>query len=239
MVWRPRRWNTDNRGPSNSPSSRRALGILNDWDMSSRVVRYPGVASVVTMVTNDSSLVAKADALTNRTGTVPFMALDLLNEDGPTPKHLYRHDLESFLWILIWAAVHYDIPNKKNLSASQSEIDEELKIWDEGTHEQVWACKRALLRRVSNGSPRSSNSDSDFRDVLDRVRPEFQKLRTEWIVPLIRMFHRAYNELRYVDVDEETCGGIITFDAFMATINRKPRLVPSRDEDGWSSCIIA
>ncbi|KAF8621877.1 hypothetical protein AX15_007434 [Amanita polypyramis BW_CC] len=136
MVWRPRRRNIDNHGSSNLPSNGRALGILNDWDMSSHVVRYPGVASVVTMVTNDPSLAAEAEALTNRTGTVPFMALDLLDEDGPTPTHLYRHDLESFLWILIWAAVHYDIPNKKNLSASQNKIDEELKIWDEGTREQ-------------------------------------------------------------------------------------------------------
>ena len=231
MVWRPKGHRTDKQ-------RRRALGILNDWDMSSRVERYPGMASVVTMVTNDPSRVAEAEALNNRTGTVPFMALDLLTEDGPVPKHLYRHDLESFLWVLIWAAVHYDIPNKKNLSGPQDEIDRELRIWDEGTREEVRSCKRALMRKVCGGSPRHS-SDSDVEDVLDRVRPEFRRLKTEWIIPLIRMFYRAYNELRYTDVDEETCGGIVTFERFMATIDRKSRLVPCRD-DGWgSSCTIA
>ena len=236
MVWRPKCHRIDKQGSSHPASRRRALGILNDWDMSSRVVRYPGMASVVTMVTSDPSRVAEAEALNNRTGTVPFMALDLLTEDGPVPKHLYRHDLESFLWVLIWAAVHYDIPNKKNMSASQDEIDRELRIWDEGTREEVRSCKRALMRKVCGASPCHS-SDSDVEDVLDRVRPEFRRLKTEWIIPLIRMFYRAFNELRYTDVDEGTCGGIVTFERFMATIDRKPRLVPCR-EDGWGSCII-
>ncbi|KAK2462244.1 hypothetical protein APHAL10511_005740 [Amanita phalloides] len=238
MVWRPKRHSSDNHGYNHFATHGRALGILNDWDMSSRVVRYPGMASVVTMVTNDPSLAADVEALNNRTGTVPFMALDLLVEDGPVPRHLYRHDLESFLWILIWAAVHYDIPNKKNLSTSEQEIDPELKIWDEGTREDVWSCKRALLRRVGGGGSARHSSESDVEDVLDRFRPEFRKVKTEWIIPLIRMFHRAYNELRYTDVDEETCGGIVTFDTFMTAVNRKPRLVPSHNEDGWGSCII-
>ena len=39
-----------------------------------------------------------------RTGTLPFMAIDLLEEeywDGEVA-HLYRHDLEGFIWILPW-----------------------------------------------------------------------------------------------------------------------------------------
>ncbi|TCD68350.1 hypothetical protein EIP91_010988 [Steccherinum ochraceum] len=36
-----------------------------------------------------------------RTGTGPFMALDILTY-GITPQHLYRHDLESFFWMLVW-----------------------------------------------------------------------------------------------------------------------------------------
>ncbi|KAM6496760.1 hypothetical protein JOM56_007233 [Amanita muscaria] len=236
MVWRPRRGGTVGSPGSTSPSSHtRAFGILNDWDMATHIAQYSGVASVVTMVTNDPS--PEVDALKNRTGTVPFMALDLLTDDGPTPRHLYRHDLESFLWILIWAAVHYDIPNKRNLSAIPGKIDKELKIWDQGTREEVWACKRALLRRVSGGSSRCSN-DGDLTDVLDRVRPEFQKLKSEWIIPLIHLFYRAYNELRYTDVDEETCGGLVTFATFMAALKRTPRLATSSSEDGWSSCII-
>ncbi|EUC60699.1 hypothetical protein RSOL_361000, partial [Rhizoctonia solani AG-3 Rhs1AP] len=35
-----------------------------------------------------------------RTGTLPFMAIDLLVE--APPPHLYRHDLESFFYVLVW-----------------------------------------------------------------------------------------------------------------------------------------
>lgn len=37
----------------------------------------------------------------SRAGTGPFMAVDLL-EDTSIPRHLYRHDLESFFWVLTW-----------------------------------------------------------------------------------------------------------------------------------------
>ncbi|KEP48718.1 kinase domain protein [Rhizoctonia solani 123E] len=36
----------------------------------------------------------------HRTGTLPFMAIDLLV--GAPPPHLYRHDLESFFYVLVW-----------------------------------------------------------------------------------------------------------------------------------------
>ena len=37
---------------------------------------------------------------TDRTGTIPFMALQLL-EGGPVI-HLFRHDAESFIWLFLW-----------------------------------------------------------------------------------------------------------------------------------------
>lgn len=43
----------------------------------------------------------------NRTGTRPFMALDLLKEIASPPKQIYRHDLESFYWLLLWIACRY------------------------------------------------------------------------------------------------------------------------------------
>ena len=36
-----------------------------------------------------------------RTGTGPFMAIELLQQRS-APRHLYRHDLESFFWVLAW-----------------------------------------------------------------------------------------------------------------------------------------
>ncbi|KAF9461562.1 hypothetical protein BDZ94DRAFT_1136602, partial [Collybia nuda] len=39
-----------------------------------------------------------------RTGTVPYMAIDLLGEEYSNGKkeRLYRHDVEAFFWVLVW-----------------------------------------------------------------------------------------------------------------------------------------
>src|SRR2546423_13946886 len=41
----------------------------------------------------------------NRTGTMEFMAINVLRRSGP---HSYRDDLESFLYVLIWICVMYE-----------------------------------------------------------------------------------------------------------------------------------
>jgi len=66
------------------------IGVLNDYDLSS-------LANALGPRGNE------------RTGTVPFMALDLLTERGQRGQveHLYRHDLESFIWVLPWVVLRY------------------------------------------------------------------------------------------------------------------------------------
>jgi hypothetical protein len=66
------------------------VGVLNDYDLS----------SLATVHGPDGN---------ERTGTVPFMALDLLTAKGQRGevKHLYRHDLESFMWVLVWISLRY------------------------------------------------------------------------------------------------------------------------------------
>ncbi|KAG1826528.1 hypothetical protein EV424DRAFT_1599821 [Suillus variegatus] len=66
------------------------IGVLNDYDLSS--------------LADDSGPRGN-----ERTGTVPFMALDLLTEEGQIGevKHLYRHDLESFMWCIAWISLRY------------------------------------------------------------------------------------------------------------------------------------
>ncbi|KAL1716268.1 hypothetical protein EV715DRAFT_205636 [Schizophyllum commune] len=62
--------------------------ILNDWDISTDV-REPGQH--------------------RRIGTVEFMAVSLLTARGPyrTIQHLYRHDLEALIWVLVWTIACY------------------------------------------------------------------------------------------------------------------------------------
>jgi len=63
---------------------RRKVGVLNDFDLS-RFADQKGASGQ------------------DNTGTLPFMALDLLSEEGllgEIPRH-YRHEAESFAWCLI------------------------------------------------------------------------------------------------------------------------------------------
>ena len=62
------------------------VGIVNDFDLATRVDRS---------TTNN-----------DRTGTIPFMAIDLLDGglDDRIPR-LYRHDMESFIWVLAYITV--------------------------------------------------------------------------------------------------------------------------------------
>jgi hypothetical protein len=66
------------------------IGVLNDYDLSS-------LANVLCPQGNE------------RTGTVPFMALELLTAKAQRGevKHLYRHDLESFMWVFAWIFLRY------------------------------------------------------------------------------------------------------------------------------------
>lgn len=63
-------------------------GILNDFDLA---------------VMNNN--LAKSSL--ERTGTLPFMALALLKNPTNLP-HLFRHDVESLFYVLVWIAVQYD-----------------------------------------------------------------------------------------------------------------------------------
>ncbi|KAG2131321.1 hypothetical protein DEU56DRAFT_717782, partial [Suillus clintonianus] len=66
------------------------MGVLNDCDLSS-LANVPGPQG------------------NERTGTVPFMAFDLLTARAQRGevKHLYRHDMESFVWVFIWICFRY------------------------------------------------------------------------------------------------------------------------------------
>ncbi|KAF9236277.1 hypothetical protein BU15DRAFT_77121 [Melanogaster broomeanus] len=69
----------------------KVIGVLNDYDLAS-------------LKTSKNPLGYE------RTGTIPFMAIDLLvaNSRDGTVKHLYRHDMESFIWVFIWICFQYE-----------------------------------------------------------------------------------------------------------------------------------
>ncbi|KAI0064345.1 hypothetical protein BV25DRAFT_1914541 [Artomyces pyxidatus] len=67
------------------------VGVLNDWDLA----HIQGFAPTLGTL--------------EKTGTLPFMPLDLLKLGyfNGEKEHLYRHDLESLIWILPWTLMRY------------------------------------------------------------------------------------------------------------------------------------
>ncbi|KAG1857266.1 hypothetical protein C8R48DRAFT_607377 [Suillus tomentosus] len=67
----------------------RVIGVLNDYDLSS--------------IQDDC---ARGN---ERTGMIPFMAIDLLRLSAidDAVEHVYRHDAESFIWVFVWVCLRY------------------------------------------------------------------------------------------------------------------------------------
>ncbi|KAH6901571.1 hypothetical protein BKA70DRAFT_1568397 [Coprinopsis sp. MPI-PUGE-AT-0042] len=99
-------------------------GVVNDWDMASAL---------------DETNQVPMSSTQHRTGTLPFMSIDLL-ERAP-PRHYYRHDLESFFYILLWAVVRYDIQNGK-----RRPLPESLSDWSSPDLRTAHSFKSHLLK---------------------------------------------------------------------------------------------
>ncbi|KAJ7265409.1 hypothetical protein B0H12DRAFT_1004403, partial [Mycena haematopus] len=80
-------------------------------DISRNNVMCRRIGGKVHGVLNDFDLAVSRDALSDstskqRTGTLPYMALDLLRP-GPPPLHIYRFDLESLFYVMVCIIYQY------------------------------------------------------------------------------------------------------------------------------------
>jgi len=75
------------------PTTKR--GVLNDWDL-----------SYACCFGSDAGHVVGGE----KTGTLPFMVLDLLTEEAGkgNVQRLYRHDPKAFIWILPWVFLQFE-----------------------------------------------------------------------------------------------------------------------------------
>lgn len=104
----------------------RVFGVINDFDLAL-----------------DRNRTTSTHSPPDRTGTPVFMAVELQDQSHPSVKHLYRHDLESFFWILYWVTRRYDHdPERNNLRELETEVLEELLSEDSRL---VYKQKRLVL----------------------------------------------------------------------------------------------
>ncbi|KAK0436466.1 hypothetical protein EV421DRAFT_1832480, partial [Armillaria borealis] len=136
--------------------------ILNDFDLA--VVMKPG----------DISPQKKGF---ERTGTRPFMALKLLRKANGEVRRMYRHDLESFAWCLLWCAMAEDFP-RKAIHGSLRDVyvykfvmadDVRAKTAKSG-FQSIWNCVVEWVHALALGSFEvGEDEDEDGRKFVEQL----------------------------------------------------------------------
>lgn len=92
-----------------------------------RVDKEEGVMGVL----NDYDLASTEEIATGNecTGTVPFMAVALLEDKALQGKikHTYEDEAESFIWVLVWISLRYDSGRLRKLTRGRP-FDEWLRV---------------------------------------------------------------------------------------------------------------
>ncbi|KAF8958358.1 hypothetical protein BDZ97DRAFT_1762234 [Flammula alnicola] len=134
----------------------------------------------------------------HRTGTLPFMAIELLTglEDGEEQKP--RHDLESFFYVLLWICWHYAGPNnaeRQNFDIMQTHI----KTWIAAdTFEEVGDIKGLAMTSAAGAFDKAILRL--FAPYFEDLKPCVEKLRK-------KMFPELNTDIEYqdvIDILEET-----------------------------------
>ncbi|KAJ7767986.1 hypothetical protein DFH07DRAFT_808337 [Mycena maculata] len=166
----------------------KVYGVLNDYDLALRLNDEPPSTSK------------------QRTGTKPYMAIDLLVPEPPY--HLPRHDLESFLYVLVFLTCQIkgsklakwgdltmdDLRDKKNTAITQEEFPstknhfESFSTWitDISTLFGTGFNNRRLHRVGVERAKRTGSSPLSFDDVTLGDSVTFDKFAEILEVPIIQ-----------------------------------------------------
>ncbi|KAF8465154.1 hypothetical protein DFH94DRAFT_639862 [Russula ochroleuca] len=153
------------------------LGVLNDYDLAHLEGR-------------------SRPSGTKCTGTMPFMALDLLTKEAWEGKiaRLYRHDCESFAWVLLWICCRYD-DGEEIRNAPLGELKTHdywdcfvkkfsifrtiVEITPTASYERFWPAARSLLiwpqlhrfdRDLRRAMERDATSEPEIDEVVNTCR---------------------------------------------------------------------
>ncbi|KAH9939901.1 hypothetical protein B0H21DRAFT_893800 [Amylocystis lapponica] len=176
-----------------------------------------------------------------RTGTGPFIALDILLEDEP-PLYRYRHELESLFFLLSYVCAVFD-PAKHHFGP--------FNAWERGSLDDIAKAKSFFY-----------TSRKSFKSSFDHSHEDFRLLVDDWVTPLWELFSGAAVNRIQIDSllgrrDTQASKGMdgmvatldveigllvtawqktITYDAFMDCLGLPPHL-PT--EPSCPSCDVA
>ena len=184
----------------------RVYGVLTDFDLSSWV---------------DSLNSDYKKTSQQRTGTPPYMAHELLG--GSSPIHLYRHDLESFFYIMLLIGTRHEIGIPQDESEPRVVMRRSkglpFQTWfNEQCYDTLGSLKWSFLSKMQ--PIRLSSVFEDFRPWLEDLQLCFSQgftLRSSSInrgsVPW-----RAAAEPAAARFDDETLGGWVTYAKIIAPV---------------------
>ncbi|KAI0791088.1 hypothetical protein C8Q75DRAFT_89947 [Abortiporus biennis] len=125
----------------------------------------------------------KCQKMRFRTGTGPFMAIDILKSKPTTPIHVYRYDLESFFYVLVWFCAGFD-PKFNTLASIDS--------WRTPSYEDIAKNKEAFIN-----DSKQTISDAIFANT----HSSYQPLVKAWIHPLRLLFKEVLSCASRLDSD--------------------------------------
>jgi serine/threonine protein kinase len=160
-------------------------------------------------VLNDFDLAVSADVKSkssrHRTGTKPFMAIDLIHPD-PTV-HMYRHDLESMFYVLVWITSRFH--------DGQEISNPPLQEWADTGDLILVEKKRSFYMSMP---PRRTQQFESFGRWIVSMQTMFRdgfSLKTKYLAEL----SVAGLETSPPYFEDETVGGLVTFNKFQAILD--------------------
>ncbi|KAF9013623.1 hypothetical protein BDZ89DRAFT_995405 [Hymenopellis radicata] len=127
----------------------------------------------------------KATSL-RRTGTPPFMAIDLLQNDSLHPQHIYRHDLESLFYVMLVLFTRYEFEAVQPTSSHIQDRAERLakrshpplsewfdstQSWNTlGERKEFFVTRVRSLNSLLETDNMISSSFEDFKDWISSLR---------------------------------------------------------------------
>ena len=222
----------------------KVFGVLCDWDLAEQRGANGGISStraherwVVHAAASASSEPAQGHAVDQkfdsssdmssqdpqvkpryRTGTGPFMAMDLLRSSAP-PLHLYRYDLESLFYVLVYVCIVLDMQQKKFRP---------LPEWERPTLIDIGTQKGDFLKRRDAYNALVGRCDPAFRSLVAeggwvfRLWVRFRAVeslaaRIDWLYEDAKAIGCAVDEQEVARLNEAR-DKEIDYDKFMAVL---------------------
>lgn len=194
-----------------------AIGCLDSFQLSDTTlkIQYNGDKEVNGLIVDWDNVASKDDEVIVALSpcspqTTPFSSIAFLH--GRCRNRLYRHDLESFVYILIWAAVHYDLRTQSRAER----VHELLAKWVDGSWLDRGDAKEMLINSTYGRIRKSIRKafGGDFKSTMNRT-----------VMPLLELLALEYNlsaddenNSSGSEEDYDPSGGAFTFEGFMQRI---------------------